>query len=156
MIVQWLGLHFNLPRARGWIPGWGTETPLAAQPKKQQQQGMYIGRIWIKSRRMEGIWLGDEDILVPEIKMIQNKQTKNNPRRRAGGSKGKRSECDVEGAHRAPPIVPLCLCWNAEPSSAGQEGESEPERKILFLLNVEIQGVFVGMCVSASEHFYIL
>ena len=23
---------------------------------------------------MEGIWLGDEDILVPEIKMIQNKQ----------------------------------------------------------------------------------
>ena len=107
LIVQWLGLHFNLPRARGWIPGWGTETPLAAQPKKQQQQGMYIGRIWIKSRRMEGIWLGDEDILVPEIKMIQNKQTKNNPRRRAGGSKGKRSECDVEGAHRAPPIVPL-------------------------------------------------
>lgn len=56
---------------------------------------------------MEGIWLGDEDILVPEIKMIQNKQTKNKPRRRAGGSKGKRSECDVERAHRAPPIVPL-------------------------------------------------
>lgn len=91
--------------------------------------------------------------------MVQNKQTKNKPSRRAGGSKGERCECDVEG-----PTGRLLLCLSmasvplldAEPSSAGREGESEPERNFLFLLNVEIQGVFMGMCVSASGHFYIL
>lgn len=62
----------------------------------------------------------------------------------------------VRGAPLAAALQGFCAsAWNTEPSSAWPENKSEPERKIVFLLNVEIQGVFVGTCVSALEHFYI-
>lgn len=94
--------------------------------------------------------------------MVQNKQTKNKPSRRAGGSKGERHECDVEGAHRAPPVVPLHgFCAFAgmlsHPLLGGKVNQSQKETFVKCRDPRCIYG-YVCVCLRALLYlyFYIL